>query len=300
MKISSFLYLAAFGTKTILFRKKAPILGTVIVTDKCNLHCKHCSVNNITAIVHPYEQIRKEMQQLYNMGIRILFFCGGETFLWKDGERTLRDLVIEAKRMGFLIVNVVTNGTFPIDLPEADLILLSLDGDKERHNEIRGDTYDTIMKNISSATADNICFYMAVNQINKKCIRDVCTIARDTQNVRAVSFNFHTPYPDTKELALSKTEKAKCCDMIKQMIKEGAPVFNLKSAFPYIIENSFPTPCHQCVVMENGKVSVCGRCIDVPGLCEHCGYFFVAEYILLFRGNLRIILEMLRTYLKFI
>ena len=72
------------------------------------------------------------MQQIYDMGVRILFFCGGETFLWKDGERTLRDLVIEAKSMGFLIVNVVTNGTFPIDLPEADLILLSLDGDKQR------------------------------------------------------------------------------------------------------------------------------------------------------------------------
>ena len=98
MKLSSFLRFAAFGAKTILFRKKSPILGTVIVTDKCNLHCKHCSVNNITAIVHPYEQIRKEMQQLYDMGVRILFFCGGETFLWKDGERTLRDLVIEAKR----------------------------------------------------------------------------------------------------------------------------------------------------------------------------------------------------------
>ena len=50
------------------------ILGTVILTDKCNLHCKHCSVNNITAVVHPYEQIRREMQQLYDMGVRILFF----------------------------------------------------------------------------------------------------------------------------------------------------------------------------------------------------------------------------------
>ena len=85
----------------------------------------------------------------------------------------LRDLVIEAKKMGFLIVNVVTNGTFPIDLPEADLILLSLDGDRERHNEIRGDTYDTIMENIKKATADNICFYMAVNQMNQGAIRDV-------------------------------------------------------------------------------------------------------------------------------
>lgn len=300
MKISSFFYFAKFGIRTILFKKKDPILGTIIVTDKCNLKCKHCSVNNITAVIHPYEQIRDEMRQLYEMGIRILFFCGGETFLWKDGERTIRDLVVEAKKMGFLIVNVVTNGTYPLDLPEADLILLSLDGDKEHHNAVRGETYDKIMENISNATSDNICFYMAINQINKTVIQDVCLAARDTKNVRAVSFNFHTPYPDTRELALSKEEKAECCEVIKKMMREGMPVFNLKSAFPYLIHNNFPTPCHQCVVMENGKLSICGRCIDVPGLCDECGYFFVAEYTLLFRGNPKIIFEMMRTYLRYV
>lgn len=300
MKISSFIHFAGFGLKTILLRKKEPILGTVIVTDKCNLKCRHCSVNNITAVVHPYEQIRREMQLLYNMGVRILFFCGGETFLWRDGTHTLRTLVADAKEMGFLLVNVVTNGTYPIDLPEADLILLSLDGDKDRHNAIRGDTYDTIMENIENTSSDNICFYMAVNQINKDTVRDVCIAARDTKNVRAVSFNFHTPYPDTKNLALSKEEKAECCRVISKMIKEGVPVFNLRSAFPYLINNSFPTPCYQCVVIENGKLSTCGRCIEIPGLCKECGYFFVAEYTLLFRGNPRIILEMLMTYLKYI
>ncbi len=300
MKLSAFWSLFRFGVKTVLFRKSDPILGTVIVTDKCNLKCKHCSVNNITSVIHPYEQIRREMQTLLDMGVKILFFCGGETFLWKDGDKTLKDLVIEAKKMGFLIVNAVTNGTFPIDLPEADLILLSLDGDRERHNAIRGDTYDKIMENVRAATSDNICFYMAINQINKDAIRDVCVTARDTKNIRAVSFNFHTPYPDTRELALSKREKAECCEVIKQMMKEKAPVFNLKSAFPYLINNSFPTPCKQCLVIENGKISVCGRCIDVPGLCDECGYFFVAEYTLLFKGNLKIIFEMLRTYLKYI
>ena len=300
MKLSSFFHFASFGMKTILFRKQEPILGTVIVTDKCNLHCKHCSVNNITAVLYPYQQILWEMRQLYDMGVRILFFCGGETFLWRGGDYTLRDLVIEAKRMGFLIVNVVTNGTYPLDLPEADLILLSLDGDREHHNAIRGDTYDTIFQNIRNATADNICFYMAINQINKDSVRDVCLAARDTPHVKAVSFNFHTPYPDTKELALSKEEKAQCCRTIAQMMEEGAPVFNLKSAFPHLIDNSFPTPCHQCVVMENGELSTCGRCIHVPGLCQQCGYFFVAEYTLLFQGNPKVILEMLRTYLKYI
>lgn len=300
MKASSFFHFAAFGIKTIIFKKKDPILGTVILTDQCNLHCKHCSVNNITGSLYLYDQVRAEMQILYDLGVRILFFCGGETFLWKDGQKSLRDLVIEAKAMGFLIVNVVTNGTFPIDLPEADLILLSLDGDKNRHNAIRGDTYDTIMDNIDKATSDNICFYMAINQINKDAIRDVCLAAQEAKNIRAVSFNFHTPYPDTQDLALSQDEKAECCQTIAQMMEEGAPIFNLKSAFSYLIENSFPTPCHQCVVIEKGKISTCGRCIEVPGLCDQCGYFFVAEYTLLFRGHLKILFEMLTTYLKYI
>ena len=33
MKLSAFTYFAAFGIKTILFRQKKPILGTVILTD---------------------------------------------------------------------------------------------------------------------------------------------------------------------------------------------------------------------------------------------------------------------------
>ena len=44
MKLSSFLHFAAFGVRTILLREKKPILGTVIVTDRCNLKCRHCSV----------------------------------------------------------------------------------------------------------------------------------------------------------------------------------------------------------------------------------------------------------------
>lgn len=300
MKVSSFIKFALFGIKTVVFKSKKPILGTIILTDKCNLSCKHCSVNNITARIYPYLQIKSEMKKLYDMGIRILFFCGGETFLWEDGGKNLRDLVKEAKELGFLIVNVVTNGTFKIDIPEADLILLSLDGDRESHNKIRGNTYDLILKNIDNSTADNICLYMAINNENKDCVKAVCDVTKKKRNVRAVSFNFHTPYPDTRKLELKKTDKEKILKEIEGLIKDGYPIFNLKSAFRYIRDNSFKTPCHQCVVMENGKISICGRCIEVPGLCEKCGYFFAAEYSLVFSGNIRVIFDMLRTYLKYI
>ena len=300
MKFSSFLTFSAFGLSTILFGRKDPILGTIILTDRCNLHCRHCSVNNILARDYPYRDIRREMEELYAMGVRILFFCGGETFLWRDGERTLRELVKAAKEMGFLIVNTVTNGTFPIDLPEADLILLSLDGDRAAHNAIRGDTYDNILSNIRAATSNNICLYMAVNQLNKGTVAHVCRLAREEPNVRAVSFNFHTPCPDTRALALSREEKAAVCRELEALMKEGCPIFNLRSAFPYLIDNSFPTPCRQCVVMERGRLSVCGRCVEVPGLCRECGYFFAAEYALVFQGKLPVIADMLSTYLKYI
>ena len=91
-------------------------------------------------------------------------------------------------------------------------------------------------------------------------------------------------------------------DIRKPVISSACPVVVrlISVRFPYLIDNKFPTPCYQCVVIENGKVFTCGRCIDVPGLCEQCGYFFVAEYTLLFRGNIKIIFEMLRTYLKYI
>ncbi|MCR5284685.1 MAG: hypothetical protein K6D95_03725 [Treponema sp.] len=52
MTKSQLKYFIKFGLKTFLLRKKDPILGTIILTDKCNLKCRHCSVNNITAVIH--------------------------------------------------------------------------------------------------------------------------------------------------------------------------------------------------------------------------------------------------------
>ncbi|MDR1838141.1 MAG: radical SAM protein [Treponema sp.] len=300
MKTSYLLRLTLFGLSTIIFKRRKPILGTIIVTDKCNLTCKHCAVNNINGAIYPYRQIKQEMNILYQQGVRILFFCGGETFLWSDQNKTIRDLVVEAKQMGFFIVNVVTNGTYTLDLPEADLILLSLDGNRVNHNLIRGNTFDTIIKNIREAASSNICLYMAVNTINLSDIQTVSEIAKQETNVRAVSFNFHTSYPGTEYLSLSKEQKRERLDEIALLIKQKYPIFNLKSAFSAIADNSFTTPCYQCVVMENGRQSICGRCVDIEGLCEKCGYFFAAEYSMLFHGSIKTGLDMLWTYLKYL
>ena len=300
MKIKDFLSLTSFGIKTILFKLKKPILGTVILTDNCNLSCRHCAVNNINKIMYPYEDIVSEMKSFYSEGIRILFFCGGETLLWEDKGKNVRDLIKVAKDIGFLIVNIVTNGTIDLDIPEADVIFLSLDGIKENHNFIRGDTFDKIMNNVSKSPKSNICVYMAVNNVNYKDIEGLCQIVNENPNLNSISFNFHTPYEGTESLSLSPEQKSEAVNTIKSMIKKGYPVFNLYSALDYYLKNKWERPCFQCVVSENKRRYVCGRCAEIDGLCENCGYLFAVEFSLLCRGNVRVIFDMVKTYLKYV
>ncbi|MGL5616778.1 MAG: radical SAM protein [Sarcina sp.] len=300
MKFKALSYFGIFGFKTVILKKREPILGTIILTDYCNLTCKHCAVNNINKTIYSYDEIRREMESMYRDGIRILFFCGGETVLWNSQGKDIKDLIKEAKEIGFLIVNIVTNGTIDLDIKEADLIFLSLDGLKEKHNIIRGDTFDKILENVAKANNSNICVYMAVNNKNYKDIEGLCKLVKETKNLSSISFNFHTPYEGTENLALSKGEKLIVINKIKALIDEGYPIFNLKAALNYHIENNWERPCRQCIVSEGGKRYDCGRCIEIDGLCENCGYLFVNEFTAIANGDFKVIKDMFKTYFKYI
>ncbi len=300
MKLSALVKISALGLRELVLKEQRPLIGSVIVTDRCNLNCRHCSVSNIVARDYSYQQIKSDMEMLYRKGCLILFLYGGEPFIWNDQDYQIRDLVILAKEIGFPIVNIITNGTYPIDVPEADLIMVSIDGDRRRHNLIRGNIFDTVMKNVDEAPTKNIIFYMAINQLNKNLIKDVGEITREHENVIGVAFNFHTPYLGSEALSLTRDDKQSCCDEIIGLIDAGIPVLNLKSAFPYLIDSTFPVPCYQCAVVEKGKLWTCGRCIDEPGLCEECGYFFAAEFALVFDFKVKVIFDMLKTYLKYL
>ena len=84
------------------------------------------------------------------------------------------------------------------------------------------------------------------------------------------------------------------------MMEHGVPVFNLRTTFPYMINNTFPRPTFLCEVIQNGNSWICGRCVDIDGMCDECGFMYVCEYSLAFSGNIKVIADMIKTYLRYI
>ena len=168
-----------------------------------------------------------------------------------------------SKKIGFVYVALATNGTIDIDYGKVDFILISVDGSPEIHDSIRGTSYQKIIENIRKNPSDNKFIFMEINRINKNEISSVCELARDETNIKAVSFNFHTPYVGTADLALSRAEKK-------------------------IAVTNFKKPCRQLMVMDKGEEIICNRCVKEKGLCDNCGYFETAEVSMLFKGNVKV------------
>jgi MoaA/NifB/PqqE/SkfB family radical SAM enzyme len=300
LRVRDWAGLAWFGLTTVMLRRQDPIVGSLIVTDRCNLACRHCAVANIRAVNYPFERLSADLVALYAQGVRILFLYGGEPCLWRDHDRHLVDVVAEARRIGFPMVNVVTNGTCPLDLPGADVLMVSVDGSREHHDEIRGRTYDRVLTHVRAAATDRIVLYMAVNRINLDDIEHVCRLSVELPTVQGVAFNLHTPYPGTEALTLTPGERRAACAEIARMIDCDYPVLNLRSVLARVAEGRAPTgPCAQCVIVEDGEQWTCGRCSEIPGLCQQCGFLFAAELGQLFRGDPRAIVDALRTYPRF-
>ena len=277
MKTTDMLHYIFYSAFIFLFHKERPMFGTLILTDRCNLSCVHCKLSGYRNEIYSFEEVCADMTLMYKKGVRILCFSGGEIALWENETHTLKELIEIAKKMGFWYVILATNGTIPIDYGEADFILISVDGTRESHNRIRGNCYDDVLNTIQSRRSDRIVIYMAINKWNQHAIGEVCELAKREPSVRAVSFNFHTPFSGTEELLLDREEKIDCCQKIRQYMKAGYPILNLKSCFSTIAEGNFQKPCRQMMVMDHGEEMQCNRCIRQAGLCKSCGYFEAAE-----------------------
>ncbi len=261
----------------ILRREKPFVLGLAI-TDICNLACRHCKVANQQHVMMSYGEVRAHLESGWRRGARVVYFEGGEPYLWHDGRQRLDELVVLARDLGYLGVHVYTNGTHPISAP-ADFTWVSIDGPDDTNFALRGVAAEVALANL--AACRNRCgIVFTVNTVNQRVIEPFLRLVRTRLPKLRVMFFFHTPYYGMDELFLSPEQRAEVIRTIVSCKKAGLPVMNSKAGLEAMLTGRYPHPTGLYRVVDSSGDYRCCRAIDQPGVCRHCGYSSCAEIML--------------------
>ncbi|MBM3290805.1 MAG: radical SAM protein [Candidatus Hydrogenedentes bacterium] len=270
---------AAFGVKCVtlhyLNRAPLPLIRGLVLSNRCNLRCRHCKLSSRGALDMTFDEACRVVDDYYREGGRCLYLEGGEPFLWRDGERGLDDIVAHAHRRGYLTVVVYTNGTFPI-VTTADTVFVSIDGLHDTHDALRGRSFDRIVANIRSSTHPSMFVNYTINARNRNDIRPFLEFVDTIDRIRAVFFYFHTPYYGYDDLYLGPDERrATVIELLELRKRHG--VLNSRAGLLSVLRNDWQRPLAACSVYEGGTVYSCCRLSGDPALCRQCGYLSYAE-----------------------
>lgn len=97
-----------------IFKQDTPLICGLVLTNLCNLQCRHCRVNRRATEAMRFEETKSVIDSFYEEGGRTLYLEGGEPFLWKDNNHNLEDIVRYSHTKGYHSVVIYTNGTFPL------------------------------------------------------------------------------------------------------------------------------------------------------------------------------------------
>ena len=149
-----------------------PLAVNYDITYKCNLNCEHCYFK--ASNPKPWElsdaQWHNVFKNHHSLGIGSAAITGGEP--------TLRMNVIRDAYETFETIQIASNGVIPIPDDIKATIWVSIDGNEETHNKIRGaKIYKKVIKNIKDdprvtiSTTLSTSNYKQVNEIVENCIK---------------------------------------------------------------------------------------------------------------------------------
>jgi len=258
-----------------LLRKDKPLIRGLVLTNRCNLHCRHCRVSERDLMDLSFAEVTAAVDDFYREGGRCLYLEGGEPFLWRDGPHRLDDIVEYAHGVGYLTVVVYTNGTLPLRT-SADTVFVSVDGLRATHDALRGTSFERIMGNICESPHPSLFINSTINARNKDEIRAFCDLVEGVRNIRGVFFYLHTPYYGHDALELDAVERQRVLHELL-FLRCSYRILNSRAGLESALRNDWARPMSACSVYERGTVHQCCRYSGDPELCRQCGYLSYAE-----------------------
>jgi MoaA/NifB/PqqE/SkfB family radical SAM enzyme len=277
--MKQFLYLVLWFIRCRFLGEKRPLQTVIFITNACNLSCKHCSVyEHQQPISKTTTQIQEELEYAYQKGSRFVDFEGGEPLLWRDGDKTVNDLILIAKKTGFFSCTITTNAQLSFRDSVADTIWVSLDGTGEVHDAIRGKgAFVQAEKNIATCEHPSVHVNMVINTLNYTNVVQTIEYVKNNPHIQSISLNFHTPYQGTEYLFLEWKEREKIINEIIRMKKAAYPILNSVSGLKLMKHLKFQKQCwiSNFILVDGARLPECAG--KTANVCNKCGYSMAAE-----------------------
>ena len=273
--------LSRFFVERKFLGHRIPLLASFKITYRCNLACRACPFHLRTGVENghmSWDEAIRALESLHRLGTRVVVFEGGEPLLWRDGPYRFHDLVSYARRR-FLRVAVTTNGTLPLDVP-AHTIWVSLDGMKEAHDALRGDSFDRVYNSLKTTRHPRVFIHCTLNRKNWQDIEPLAKWVRDMPNVKGMTVQFFYPYNQGEDnLALSPNERRTAIEKLLDLKKQGYSILNSAGRLRAMKDNRWR--CHDDVLVNvdpDGTITKGCYVKNRGGInCDACGFTPVAE-----------------------
>lgn len=296
--IFKIIYYLNWGFRTLVLKQKIPLNSSIILTDECNLNCKHCTVAHLGYPPRSIKDIEKDLRVLYETGSRVLVITGGEPFIWKDANgNNVENVVQAAKAMGFFRVVICTNGTYPLQ-SSADYLWVSLDGFEKAHNIIRGTVYSNVMDNISHSSHKGIHVNFTISRNNSDTFQEAAENILKMKNIKGILFHLYTNYigGDESLILNQQTRKSVLKKLMAFKRKHPFAVFNTFAGITALIKDNWERNSYASITINQGVLSecCCRTGIYDENVCRNCGCSPAVETWVLQNFKFSALLENLR------
>lgn len=235
------------------------------ITSTCNLKCKHCYQHfekNMFFLTK--NKIFEIIDFVFEHGCKYIILSGGEIFTRNDIYDILDYILVKD-----IEVTLVTNGTL-IDIDKISLFKgkkllfqISIDGDKERHDERRGTgNYDKTINIVrklkklgfrikANVTIDNYNYQTVPSIINNPDFDEITFLP--VANVGAAKLNHN-------EKSLNELEQ--CIELLYKSVPKSRTICDKCCIFPNGISINYDGNVYPCSIARDFKIYLMGNLLN--------------------------------------
>lgn len=234
-----------------VFYRNFPMEVSYFINNVCNLNCSHCYVGyNNASDTLSYAEWVGVFDKLISTGARTFGIVGKEPLLsWKDTKKLLeyfrnRRSEISRLRFGFVTNGLLLDRTkiFELETISPSYIDISIDGDGEAHDKIRGvGSYKALMENLTllskSKLRNKIFISFTLNTVNSSSIPALIYMA----NRLGFKNILISPYVSKKNGDNLFISNDKIISVIQKLLDNRLVNFNEHKGLSIYFKNDFST-----------------------------------------------------------